>query len=207
MTETAMIDEGAGGRLPAGDRSERLPQLTSTAWLPGGALDVVAWAAHGRRLGAIGRGVAWWIGDWLLYGNARYGEKYARAAKITGYDVQTLMNMVYVASRFAPARRRERLSWSHHAELASLPEPVQERWLMEAETHRMSVRSLRQEVRNVHRQTRRRELNADRSRELGAGGPTEERAADTATICPHCRSIIPPPRGLRESDAHHRPRR
>ena len=52
-----------------------------------------------------------------------------RASRITGYDVQTLMNMVYVATRFESGRRRERLSWSHHAELAALEPPEQEEWL------------------------------------------------------------------------------
>ena len=44
-----------------------------------------------------------------------YGERYELAAKVTGYDAQTLMNMFYVASRFEISRRREKLSFSRHA--------------------------------------------------------------------------------------------
>ena len=93
--------------------------LGSVSWRPPRDIDFEEWARHGHRLGAAGRGASWWIGDWLNYGEATYGEHYARAAEITGYEVQSLMNMAYVASHFEISRRRERVSWSHHAELAS----------------------------------------------------------------------------------------
>ena len=87
-------------------------------------LDLPEWIRQGKSLGTIGRGAAWWIGDWVNYGSAKFGEKYARAARITGYDIQSLMNMAYVAARFHISRRRENLSWSHHAEVAAaIPDP------------------------------------------------------------------------------------
>src|SRR3982751_2538146 len=103
--------------------------ISATAWRAAGELSLLEWSQSGRRLGVIGRAAGWWIGDWLNYGNTKFGERYVRAARITGYDVQTLMNMVYVASKFAPERRRDELSWSHHAELAALDPGDQDRWL------------------------------------------------------------------------------
>jgi hypothetical protein len=103
-------------------------------------------------MGLAGRHVGWWIGDWLRYGNAVYGERYSRASKVTGYDTQTLMNMVYVASQVDVSRRREALSWSHHAEVAALAEDDQQRWLSRAEAERLSVRDLREEIRRERRQ-------------------------------------------------------
>src|SRR5918998_5974009 len=120
----------------------RSAKLTNVSWSAADALSFEQWVRDGRRLGMIGRGVGWWIGDWLRFGNARYGEKYVRASKITGYDVQTLMNMVYVASNIEPARRRESLSWSHHAELAALSPAEQDDWLDRAEECRLSARDL-----------------------------------------------------------------
>lgn len=117
--------------------------LSKTAWSPKRELSFADWLAQGHRLGHIGRSAGWWIGDWLRYGNTRYGERYARAARITGYDVQTLMNMVYVASRFPISRRRENLSWSHHEALAALEPEEQDRWLDQASTKRWSVSDLR----------------------------------------------------------------
>jgi hypothetical protein len=114
-------------------------------------LTVVEWVRHGRWLGAIGRASGWWIGDWLRYGNARYGDRYGPAARVTGYDLQSLRNMAYVAGRFNPRRRRDRLSFSHHAELASLPTPEQDVWLDRAEASRLSVHGLRSELRRTRR--------------------------------------------------------
>jgi len=103
--------------------------LTETAWLPTSELGFDDWIEHGRRLGVIGRASGWWIGDWLRYGNTEFGERYVRASRITGYDAQTLMNMVYVAAAVPPDERRHALSWSHHAELAALPSEERARWM------------------------------------------------------------------------------
>lgn len=51
------------------------PQLSSTAWVPRGELAYDEWLRHGSRLGVAGRSVGWWVGDWLRYGSARYGQK------------------------------------------------------------------------------------------------------------------------------------
>ena len=146
--------------------------ITPTAWKPDSELALSEWAAQGRRLGVIGRGAGWWIGDWLRYGNEAFGERYVRAARITGYGVQTLMNMVYVASRFQMDRRRERLSWSHHAEVAALEPADQDRWLERAEAERFSVRCLREEMRQEQR------LRSAESK--GARSPRDE------MVCPEC---------------------
>jgi hypothetical protein len=61
--------------------------------------------------------------------------------------------MVYVASRFEISRRRENLSWSHHAELAAYEPVQQERWLDHAESNRLSVLALRQALRDHRRRT------------------------------------------------------
>jgi hypothetical protein len=113
------------------------------AWTTAHELDPHQWAAAGRRLGVVGRCVQWLLGDWLAYGNSRFGERYARASQITGYDPQTLMNMVYVASRFPISRRRENLSWSHHETMAAMAREEQDRWLDDAVTHHWSVSDLR----------------------------------------------------------------
>jgi hypothetical protein len=129
--------------------------MTHVSWAPRRELVASEWLRHGRWLGSLGRAVGWWIGDWLRYGNASYGERYTAAARITGYDRQTLMNMVYVASRIDISRRREILSFSHHAEVASLRAAEQEQWLERAEREGLSVRSLREAVRQGSRRDRR----------------------------------------------------
>lgn len=109
------------------------------------------WAEAGRRLGAMGRCSQWGLGDWIRYGNAKFGERYAWAARVTAYDSQTLMNMVYVASRFEISRRRENLSWSHHETLAALQPDEQDYWLDRAIADHLSVSDLRLELRTSRR--------------------------------------------------------
>jgi hypothetical protein len=138
----------------------------------------------------MGRSAGWWIGDWLSYGNHVFGERYARASRITGYDAQTLMNMAYVASRFEVSRRRGKLSWSHHAEIAAMNPDEQDHWLTRAETDRLSVRCMRDGI-------RRERLGKQRAEEARAGGSASadagERRDPHATgrpepdvVCPEC---------------------
>ncbi len=101
----------------------------------------------GKRIGRAGNGTSWWLGDWLRFGHRRFGEKYALAARITGYDVQTLMNFAYVAAHVAPSERRVDISWSHHAEIAKLRRAVQTQWLERVADDRLSVKDLRVELR------------------------------------------------------------
>ena len=159
------------------------PMVTSTSWNAGARLDMRDWLRYGRRMGLLGRSVNWWIGDWLRYGNAAYGERYSRASRATGYDAQSLMNMVYVASRFEPERRREGLSWSHHAELAALDPAEQEHWLTLAEAQRLSVHSLRLELRAA------RKAMCEGADVAGAIDETV-RHDDDQIVCPNCRHVI-----------------
>lgn len=152
--------------------------LTPTAWRNVTELDLREWLEHGRRLGVIGRAVGWWIGDWLRYGSHRFGERYARAARITGYDTQTLMNMAYVASRYDPSERRTTLSWTHHAEVAGLDGEERERLLDLAESERLSARCLREEFRRTRKLLRAAEKPAP------SGGPL---------VCPECGHRLPAP--------------
>ena len=135
----------AGG--DAGSQNPIPVEVSPVAWAPKIPLPLAEWIRYGARFGVVGRACGWWVGDWINYGNAAYGEKYSRAARITRHDIQTLMNMAYVASRFEISRRRENLSWSHHAELAALPPEAQDRWLDRIERHALTVKDLRLELR------------------------------------------------------------
>jgi hypothetical protein len=163
--------------------------LTRTSWLPRKEIGLTDWVEHGRRLGVIGRCVGWWMGDWLRYGNMKFGQRYARASRITGYDAQTLMNMVYVASAYDVSERRANLSFSHHAELAALPANERQRWLDLAEAQRLSVRCLREELRRTRRLQATEEPEAatgDRSPKLAAAASAEAGKDAPAVRCPHC---------------------
>jgi hypothetical protein len=152
---------------------------TAVAWVPERDLDLAEWSRAGQRLGVMNRCSPWWLGDWIRYGNSKFGEKYSRASAITGYDRQTLMNMVYVASRFEFSRRRENLSWSHHEVVAGLPPTEQDQWLDRAVAERWTRADLRLELR-AHQGQRDRPLKL----EDGVAGAEADQQASIA--CPRC---------------------
>lgn len=121
--------------------------LSPVAWAPARDLDYRAWLLEGRRIGVMARASVWWIGDWLLYGTSKWGERYVEAAKITGYDPKTLRNIRYVSACFDMSLRRDSLTWSHHALLAALDPQEQAQWLDRAIADRLSVDDLRVELR------------------------------------------------------------
>lgn len=145
-------------------------------------MDLTEWSRAVHQLGVMDRCSPWWIGDCIRYGNAKFGEKYSRAAKLTGYDPQTLMNRVYVASRFEISRRRENLSWSHHDQLAALPQDQQEYWLDRAIAESLTRADLRLELRS-----------RKRVQDVSSDTPSEaEKHEEVATIaCPNCGHQIP----------------
>jgi hypothetical protein len=169
------------------ERPRSRAALGDVSWRAAEDMSFSEWLGYGRRLGLMGRSAGWWIGDWLSYGNHAFGERYARASRITGYDAQSLMNMAYVASRFDVSRRREKLSWSHHAEIAALEPEEQDYWLTRAETDRLSVRCLRESV-------RRERLRKRREEETGGGescGADEGEQPSADVVCPECGHVLP----------------
>jgi hypothetical protein len=138
-----------GTELEVHDES---PQMTLTGWQPDHDLSFDEWAQAGQQLQAMGRAWQWWLGDWVRYGEARYGDLYAQAIDLTGYEYQTIANVAYVASRIDFSRRRENLSWSHHAEVAALPPSEQTDWLDRAEEEGMTRSRLRSALSAAKRQ-------------------------------------------------------
>jgi hypothetical protein len=115
------------------------------------------WLDVGRRISLIASASGWWLGDWLVYGQRTYRERYRAALEATPLDYQTLRNYAWVARRFEQSRRRDGLSFQHHAEVASMAEADQDIWLQRAERLGWSRNELR------------RRLAAARRRELSAG--------------------------------------
>jgi hypothetical protein len=163
------------------------------AWVPERQLEHPGWVEVGRRLGAVSRVSNWWVGDWLQYGAARWGEKYAEAARITGHDAKTLRNYAYVARQFDLSRRRDTLAWSHHAEVAGLEPREQDRWLDRALKDRLSVADLRTELLASQRSTG--ALCNDDGEAAQLSGPAIE------MVCPHCGEVIPLAAGVDQSVA------
>ena len=126
-----------------------LPGATATGLnLPAG-LTYEQWAQVGHALGRMGKAVHWWLGDWLLYGEHVYGEKFAQAASETGFSEETLKQCQWVARKFNQLNRQHSTSWTHYLTVAALPDSEAHRMLNEAASRGLSVHDLRQGVRRA----------------------------------------------------------
>jgi hypothetical protein len=87
------------------------------------------------------------IGDALLYGESRYGERYSQAVDVTGQSYQSLANYVWVSKAVDKDRRVAGLSWTHHRIVAKLDPEKQTELLTLAKKNDWTITTLMEEVR------------------------------------------------------------
>lgn len=135
---------------PGQDRVRALGDLAvarKTSLTPASHLTINMWKQLGEHISVIHNCSAWWIGDWLIFGEDRYPDRYKDALAGTSLDYQTLKNYAWVARKFKISRRRDRLSFQHHVEVAALSEEKQDEWLDRAERFQWSRNKLRASLR------------------------------------------------------------
>ncbi len=126
-------------------------ELTATGLTFSRDVSFDEWSAIGERLQFMGKAIQFWIGDWVRYGEHKFGEKYTQAVELTGYDEGSLRNMTWVAEQVDLSLRNDKLSFNHHAAVAPLKPAAQEALLALAEDNNLSYRELRDEVRAFQR--------------------------------------------------------
>jgi len=91
--------------------------------------------------------VAWWIGDWWVYGVEReYGDG-AELAERIGFDYGALRTYGMVSRNFGLSRRLDNLSFGHHQSAMTLEtHSEQDRWLRRALREGWSVGRFRREI-------------------------------------------------------------
>lgn len=129
------------------------------------------WSEIGTHLKRIEKATLWWIGDWLNYGERSYGKAYSQALDETDSALSTLQGAKYVAGRIETCRRRQVVSYSIHAEVASLPPEQQDEVLHEAERDGLTVRDVRQRVRSLKAPAKIAHLPANKYRVIYADPP------------------------------------
>lgn len=132
--------------------------LTATGIVFDGKLSFDDWQGVGEFLERAESGVQWWIGDWLNYGEGQqeWGDKYEQAIGMFNRDYSTVSTYKSVAAKVEFCRRKQNLSWSHHATVAYEPPELCDKLLAMAEPEspdkppRLSVSALRREM-MIHR--------------------------------------------------------
>lgn len=120
-----------------------IPKLNGLSIADG--ITINEWLEIGTELEKLGDSSAWWIGDWLAYGD-RYRRDYHDA--MAQVDVRWSSARVYrwVSQRVHPDRRHTKLSWSHHQAVARLEPQEQIELLFDAHNGGWGHRELRDVV-------------------------------------------------------------
>lgn len=97
-------------------------ETTAVSWSAPAAMDYNQWESIGKTLQQLGRSLNFWLGDWLVQGEIRFGEQYAQAIEMTGLAQETLSKYKSVAERLPAGVRRADLTWTSHFAVAYSPE-------------------------------------------------------------------------------------
>jgi len=112
-----------------------------------GELTFDEWNALGLELVPVAKSIGFIVGDWINYGQARFGEKYHEALRQTGLSIETLWQYSYVARSVQIWLRNQNLDWTHHKVVARVKDPEEQRkWLDIAERDNLSIRRLRKSM-------------------------------------------------------------
>ncbi len=132
MPANTKISIGKFDFLPSAVKVKGRPQLSD--WE--GPMQFALWCQ---------RASPWWIGDLLNAGDAAFGEAFSQvcAGYVSGDQLQRYES---IARRVPPKNRRERLSWSAHANVARLNDAQQKFMLKECEQRGWTSEELRREV-------------------------------------------------------------
>ena len=154
------------------ERLSQVQTLTPVALALGEGLTYEQWEAVGADLARVSTGVMWWLGDWWAYGQEHgYDGEWLKRTVDSTLAASTWRNAGTVARKFEPARRRESLPWSFHAEVAALEPRQQDALLDAAEAEGWTQRELRSAVRDTRRQDKVDEIVRDHQPSLDGLGP------------------------------------
>lgn len=108
------------------------------------------WVAVGEAIKTVGESCLWWLGDWLLSGVKKFGDKAELAAtegQRLGFSKSVCSGAITVSEHVLKSTRVDSLSWSHHREVASMEEGDQIEWLFFAVEGGLTVSELRMAIR------------------------------------------------------------
>jgi hypothetical protein len=128
-------------------------QLSPTGCTVVGAPTLEQYGEAIERCARLGNATMWALGDLVVYGEGRadYGEQYTQFIEMTQRSYWTLIAVARVSREFPPGHREfaDRISWSHHREVLSLPPRRRRSALRMAADYDWSADNLRDHVRTV----------------------------------------------------------
>lgn len=111
-------------------------------------LDLETWGETvGYAVGTVARSSPWYVGDWLLYGEAKFGDDATAYEGNLGLEPKTLLNYRRVADVISPDERRPELDFGHHETVVSLEPGDRKAVLDEAIAKQWTVKQTREAAR------------------------------------------------------------
>lgn len=165
---TAAFDVEVVGMTPVRIPADRPFTVSPVGLIIEGEMSFEDWREIARNFGNSLRSAAFCIGDWLIYGESKFGrqlpldapgfdsprpklcrESYDEAVALTGLDMSTLQTYASVCRSIPITERDPRLSFEHHKALAPIPAQKRPEWLalVSQQTAPISVRKLRASIR------------------------------------------------------------
>lgn len=92
--------------------------LTATGLVPNGEPSYEDWYACGEWLKRAEKAVGFWIGDWLNYGERKWGEMYSQAMEDTGLEYDTLRKFRNITKNLDFGIRMPNLSFKVNSAVA-----------------------------------------------------------------------------------------
>jgi hypothetical protein len=110
------------------------------------------WMACGHSLKKIKQGLHFAIGDWLIYGQNKWPNRYDQGMAIFGFAYSTLATDKWIAEKIPISRRRE-VPFGYHRAVGGLEPAQQDEILDKAEKEKWDRETIRGEVRKIRNPT------------------------------------------------------
>jgi hypothetical protein len=118
--------------------------VTETSMTLPDDLDIDRWLEVGMTLKRMESAMPWWVGDFMLFGIAKFGEMASQMDD--EFEYQYLADCKWVAGKIPSSRRHENVKWSHHREVAALEPETADEILQQADEERWPRSTVRAAV-------------------------------------------------------------
>lgn len=104
------------------DLATDIGQTDEVSWTGSENMDFEQYQAIGKTFQQIQRSLAYWVGDWLNFGEKKFGDIAAQAVDDTDKSIETLLKWKAVAFRVPRQLRLIAPTWTHAFYVAYVPE-------------------------------------------------------------------------------------
>lgn len=111
------------------------------------------WDSIGDTLSAMSKSLLWWIGDWVIYGEAIFGEQSWQSITPEQFPDSTVRGAVWLARIFPPPARTWQLPVSTYQTAARFAPEIRRAILNRAEKEHLSRDQVRDLARIVRHET------------------------------------------------------